>query len=167
MSKASQIILLCEDRLQEAFACRFLKQGWRIESRDVRVVRYPHGSGAGEKHVRDRYASELKAYRARSAKATTILIVVIDADDKTVRAHYQELDHACSCAQPAVIVRQTGEAVVHVIPRWHIETWLAYLDGIRVSEDLQYKPEYSFRGRESDCHPLVDLLAKHARADSD
>ena len=164
MSKASQVIVLCEDRLQEVFLCRFLKHGWGIAIRDIRVVPYPHGSGgAGEKHVRDRYPNELKAYRARSARAITILLVAIDADDKTVQTHQQELDEACGCEQPAVTVRQVGEAVVHVIPKWHIETWLAYLDGIKVSENGQYKASHTFQGRESDCHPLIDKLAATCR----
>jgi len=162
MSKASRIVVLCEDRLQEVFARRFLKHGWDIGVRDIRVVLYPHGSsGAGEKHVRDKYPSELKACRARHA--TTILIVVIDADDGTLQAHHEELNMACRQAQPAVAVRQTHEAVIHVIPKWHIETWLAYLDGINVSEDEQYKASHAFTRRESECHPLVDRLTTACR----
>ena len=77
----------------------------------------------------------------------------------TVQAHHNELEEACQQAQPAVNARQASEAVIHVIPKWHIETWLAYLDGVSVSEDQQYKSNYAFRGCESNCHPLVDKLA--------
>lgn len=162
MSKASQIVVLCEDRLQEVFVCHFLKQGWGKKNRDIRVVPYPHGGsgGAGEKHVRDKYPDQLRAYRARSARAKTILIAVIDADTGTVQEHNGELDEACNAAQPSIVgVRQTDEAVVHVIPKRHIETWLAYLDTGSVDEDRRYKPHYTFKGRESDCHRLVDKLA--------
>ena len=158
MSKASQIIVLCEDKLQDVFVRRFLKHGWGKGPRDVRVVRCPQ-SGSGEKHVRDKYPDQLRAYRTRSARAGTILIAVIDADDGTVQDHHQELDRACGCAQPRIDARKDNEAVVHVIPRWHIETWLAYLDDVSVTEDRQYKPKYAFRGCESKCHPLVDKLA--------
>lgn len=164
MSKASWIIVLCEDRLQEVVVRRFLKQGWKKSPRDVHVIPYPHGGsgGSGEKHVRDSYPNQLRAYRSRSAR--TILVVVIDADASTVRAHHQELDEACRRAQPAVKRRQNGEAIVHVIPRWHLETWLAYLDGVKVSEDEQYKSPYAFKRRESACHPLVDKLATACRS---
>ena len=88
MSRASDIIVLCEDRLQEVFVRRFLKQGWGIKQPPIRPVPYPHGGsgGAGEKHVRDNYPNQLKAYRDRSAKAKTILIVVMDADVDTVQS---------------------------------------------------------------------------------
>jgi hypothetical protein len=126
------------------------------------VVPYPRSGsgGAGEKHVRDKYPSQLRAYRARSAKAKTLLIVIIDADTGTVHTHHQEFDKACRQAQPPIAARQADEAVIHVIPKWHIETWLAYLDGITVSEDQQYKASHAFKACESECHQLVDKLAK-------
>lgn len=159
MNKASQIIVLCEDKLQDVFVRRFLKQGWGKTNRDVRVVPYPQGGsgGAGEKHVRNKYPSQLRACRFR--RATTILIAVIDADAGTVQEHQAELDRACMRSRPTVEVRRTNEAVVHAIPKWHIETWLAYLDTGTVEENRQYKPDYAFRRCESDCHPLVDKLA--------
>jgi hypothetical protein len=156
MSRASDIIVLCEDRLQEVFVRRFLKRGWGIKQPP-----YPQdgSGGAGEKHVRDTYPNELRAYRARSARAKTILIVAIDADARTVQEHHEELDRACGCVQPPVGIRQANEAIIHVIPKWHIETWLAYLANGSVTEDRQYKSEYGFKRCESDCHPLVDRLA--------
>lgn len=159
MSKASEIIILCEDHLQKVFVQRFLKHGWGIEQHLIRPVPCPRAGsgGAGEKYVRDEYPNQLKAYRTRHAK--TILIVVLDADAGTVSAHQRELDDACRRAEPAVTARLASEAVIHVIPKWHIETWLAYLDGTRVSEDQQYKAGHAFQGRESDCHVLIDKLA--------
>lgn len=162
MSKASRIIVLCEDRLQEVFVRRFLKHGWNIGVRQIRVVPYPHGAGgAGERHVCEKYPNELTAFRARHA--ATILITVVDADNGTVQAHQEELARACRQAQPAVAIRQADETVIHVIPKWHIETWLAYLDGIHVSEDERYKTSHAFAKRESECHPLVDRLATTCR----
>ena len=99
----------------------------------------------------------------RARHAGTILISVIDADDGTVQAHHEELNRACRQAQPAVGIRQADEPVIHVIPKWHIETWLAYLDGIPVSEDEQYKASHAFAKRESECHSLVDKLATKCR----
>jgi len=159
MSKASEIIVLCEDKLQKVFVLRFLKKGWKKGKYDVTVVPYPQGGsgGAGEKHVRDNYPRQLTACRARHAG--TILIVVMDADAGTVDEHHRELERACSCVQPPVGVRQASEPVVHVIPKRHIETWLAYLGNDDVDEDRSYRSDCGFRGCEADCHSLVDRLA--------
>ena len=154
MSKASKIILLCEDKLQEVVVKRFLKKGWNIPSREITAIDYPEGKGSGERHVLTQYPNELKAYRTRSAHAQTILIVVIDADTKIVRQHHQELDGVC------ISPRQVNEAVLHVIPKRNIETWLAYLDGQLGNEDRDYKTKYQFRGREADGHRLVDQLSE-------
>ncbi len=164
MSRASEIVILCEDKLQEVFVRRFLTRGWKKGKYDVRAVPYPQGGsgGAGEKHVRNKYPNELKACRTRHAG--TILIVVMDADAGTVEEHHRELERACGCAQPPVGVRQANEAVVHVIPKWHIETWLAYLDNVSVSEDRQYKSGYGFKRREKECRPLVDRLTTACRS---
>jgi len=158
MSKASKITILCEDKLQDVFVSRFLKK-CGVGNRLYDVIDYPAGKGSGEQHVRERYAKELKAIRSRPA--STVLIVVIDADDKTVQARHNTLDSEAKSA--SLEVRQNGEQIVHVIPKRHIETWLAYLDGNHVNESDEYKPRYEFHNRESDAHPLIDNLADHCR----
>lgn len=158
MSKASKITILCEDKLQEVFVSRFLKK-CGVRQRSCVVVAYPAGKGSGEQHVREHYANELKAFRTRPA--STVLIVVIDADDKTLQARHNELDsQAASADLPA---RQDSEQIVHVIPKRHIETWLAYLDGNNVNEADEYKPQYQFKNCESDAHRLIDKLEDHCR----
>jgi hypothetical protein len=159
VSKASQVIVLCEDKLQEVVVYRFLKKGWGITNRQVRIIPQPHGEGSGEKHVRNLYPSELRAYRTRKAK--TILIAVIDADNGTVAEHNTELEKACHLKN--IEPRHKDDAVMHLIPRRHIETWLAYLDGQSVNEVDNYKPSYEFKHRESDCHNLVDKLARNCK----
>lgn len=153
---ASQVILLCEDKLHEVFVRRFLRRGWGIDAHKLRVVAYPKdgSGGSAEQHVRSRFPDELRAFRTRSAK--TILIVVMDADTQSVQQHHNELNGAASSAN--LPVREDSEAVVYVVPKRHIETWLAYLDGVSVDENQTYKSGYEFRGRESDAHPLIDGL---------
>ena len=91
-NRPSRFIILCEDKLQELFVRRFLTKGWNINGRMIRSLAYPDGSGSGEKHVRDKYPGELKAYRSRHA--STVLVTVIDAGTKSVRDHNGELDAA-------------------------------------------------------------------------
>ena len=159
MSKASKYTILCEDKLQDVFVSHFLKK-CGVRHRLCVVVPYPAGGkGSGEQHVRERYAKELKAFRSRAA--STILIVVIDADNKTVQARHNELDSQATSA--GLPVRESNEQIVHVIPKRHIETWLAYLDGNNVNETDEYKPQYQFTNCESDAYPLIDKLADHCK----
>ena len=155
-NRPSRFIILCEDKLQELFVRRFLTKGWNINGRMIRSLAYPDGSGSGEKHVRDKYPGELKAYRSRHA--STVLVTVIDAGTKSVRDHNGELDAAAR--ENDIPPRSNEEPVIYVISKHHIETWLAYLDGIRgIDETVSYKPQYQFKNCESDACNLVDKLA--------
>ena len=60
MSKASQTIVLCEDKAHEMFVKRFLKI-WGVKPRAIRVPPYPHGKGSGKKHVEDKISLEANA----------------------------------------------------------------------------------------------------------
>lgn len=156
MSRASQVVILCEDKLHEVFIRRFLKQ-YGYAHRDFRVPSYPAGRGSGESFVRRTYADEIRAYRSRSAKAKTFLIVMIDADARPVADREAQLGRACqeAGAQP----RQGAERVVHAIPKWAVNTWLAYLDGQSVDEATDYKAHgYAFRKCEGAVAGLVRQL---------
>ena len=156
MSKASQFIILCEDKLQEVFVRKFLKN-YDVPHRAIYPVALPNGNGCGEQHVRTRYPKEIRAYRDRQSKAKTVLIVVIDADTGTVENRQSQLNNAAQSA--GVAPRSDGEHVVHLVPKRHIETWLAFLSNANdVNEDAEYKPLYSFRGNESKSHSLVDMF---------
>lgn len=161
-SKASKFIVLCEGKLDKVVVCHFLKRGWNIHHRVIEIRRYPGGRGAGEQHVRQTYANELKAYRHRSAKASTVLVVILDADEDTVEGRRRALDQAARDA--GIAPRSESEAVLHVIPKRHIETWLAWLDGISVDEETCYKNSHAFHGHEKQARPLVDRLAGMCRS---
>lgn len=163
MSRASLVIVLCEDRLQEVAARRFFGH-WGLTDRNLRVVPYPEGSGSGEAHVTREYPRQLEAYRARAFKASTVLAVIADADSGEVRDRIRGFHRACESADPPVRGRQAEDSrVVHFIPRRHIETWLAFLNGVNVDEDTSYKSRYAFRGRESEVRPLIERLARSCR----
>ena len=168
MSRASEIVILCEDKLHEVVVRRFLTKGWSVSPRTIRVCPYPEGRGSGESHVRTQLAKEMKAYRAR--QAATILVAMVDADTGTVAEHQAELDAALT--REGVAPRLPGDNVVYLVPKRSIETWLAYLDGEPVVENepeeqksgkFRYKAKYGFRGCESKARPLVDRLAESCR----
>lgn len=126
MSKASQIIVLCEDRAHEVFVKRFLKR-WGVKPRAIRVLPYPNGKGSGKKYVGDNISPEVKALRRRHA--STILLVVQDADELTVDRTRSDLD--AEILPP----RRDDEPIAFIIPKWHIQTWIAYLDGENIDEE--------------------------------
>lgn len=151
MSRNVSIVILCEDRQHEAFARRFLKQagrGYRVQ----RVEVSPRGRGSGEQFVRERFAKELAFYRARQHRVGQALVVVIDADDRTVAERVEQLDAAAANGgqQP----RQSNERVAVFVPRRTIETWIAYLDGQSVNENATYRR----LPRERDCQQHVERL---------
>jgi hypothetical protein len=151
MSRNVNIVILCEDRQQEAFARRFLDQagkGFRVQ----RVEVSPKGRGSGEQFVRERFAKELAYYRARQHRVEQSLVVVIDADlqDVAVRIGQVE-DTAVEGGQDR---RRADERVAIFVPARNIETWLAYLDGQTVDENDTY-PRLQ---RERDCQRHVDRL---------
>ncbi len=156
-NRVSQFIIICEDKLQEVVACRFLKKGWNINQRLIRTEICTAGSG--EKHVRDKYANELIALRARSGK--TALVVVIDADKGSVKDHNNELNAAA--IKNNIKPRSDTEPVVHIIPKRHIETWLAWLNSVEMDENTSYKPKYEYKNCESETHVFIDRLADNCK----
>ena len=162
MSKASRIIVLCEDDSHKMFIRRFLK-GWSVDFRNITVLPYPNGQGSGKQYVEDNIEKEVNNCRHR--QANTILIVVRDADENTVEEAKVIIDKKLSTP------RTDNEKIIYVIPKWHIETWLAYLDGngevefdeIKVSDFKkrygQIKNKYKYIAKTKASHPFIDGLS--------
>ncbi|MBI4333532.1 MAG: hypothetical protein HY673_19895 [Chloroflexi bacterium] len=130
-----RIVLLCEDSQQEAFTRRFLEgMGWN--TRVLRVLKSPSGSGSAEQWVRETFTDEIKAYRQRVAKAASALIVMIDADSNSVRERINEFEYTCN--SHGTPFRADGEAVAIGVPKRNIETWIHYLNGNPVDEQSDY-----------------------------
>ncbi|HOZ48461.1 MAG TPA: hypothetical protein PLO37_22950 [Candidatus Hydrogenedentes bacterium] len=147
--------MLCEDRAHDVFVTRFLTRKWGIDRRDVRVVDYPRDEGSGRRHVEDKIEEEGRAFRSRNSHAATILLIVRDADENSVGDVRDRLDERLGLARGA------DESIVYIIPKWHIEAWIAYLSGDSVDEDekSEYKKRYGNVAKSKDCHGLVDSLA--------
>ncbi|MDF5710118.1 MAG: hypothetical protein PUP90_21225 [Nostoc sp. S4] len=81
-----------------------------------------------------------------------MLVVLIDVDKKTVDERLKQLDDALIAdSQP---IRQLKEAIAIFISKRNIETWMHYLQGETVDEEI----EYSKFNNESDCKPFVEKL---------
>lgn len=171
MSNAAPIIVLCEDVLHEVFIRWFIKERWGIDNRKMSFDRNKLG-GSGEQYVRENYQKQLEIYRQRNSHAKTILVVVTDADTKSVQQRNAELDKAAIAQTDTgqkidAYSRKPDEPVLHVIPRRNIETWLVYLMDKKPNEDDDYKDMRTFRGQESKAAPYIKILAKRCRDKKD
>jgi hypothetical protein len=147
MTKASRVIVLTEDESHQSFADQFLKR-LGYGRHQIFLERVPNGAGSGEKWVRDNYSRAVEAYRRRSAKAATALLVVIDADDQEPVRRQRQLEAELDVA------RTEDERITHLIPKRNIETWILCLDGNPVNEVDDY----------SKAHGIEDRIGPAARA---
>lgn len=157
MSKASQIIILCEDKAHEVFVRRLLKKGWGVKPHAIRVPPYPNGQGSGKKYVLDNISQEAEALRRRHA--STILLVIQDADELSVDQVKSNLNEKLQSP------RNDNEPIAYIIPKWHIQTWIAYLDDKNVNEEDKnsYKNEYGTLSKSKHAHSFIDKLADSCR----
>ena len=134
MSKPSQVIVVVEDERQKMLIYRYLKKhGLR-----TRIESSPSGKGSAENWVQKRFPKEVIAYRVRQAKTATALIVVIDADARTVQERINQLDQTLKDAKKKT-VDPKSEKVARLVPKRNIETWILCLNGHEVDEMSDYK----------------------------
>ncbi len=136
MTNASQVVVLAEDGRHQQFVRKYLDRlGYRV--RNIRFEPLPAGSGSGEKFVRENYARAVKEYRARSAKAQSARVVVIDADADAVEHRQRQLRERLTVS--GMKPREDGDRIAQWIPRRAIETWVLCLAGMQVNEDADYR----------------------------
>ena len=114
MGRASQVIVLAEDQPHQRFVHRYLEQ-LGYSRHDIRFEDLPAGRGCGEQWVRERYARAVLAYRWRSARARTALVVVIDADKYDVERRLRQLGEALEAVETEA--RGNAERIAHFIPK--------------------------------------------------
>ena len=135
MGNSAKVVILCEDRHHATFARRVL-QDYGIQPRELRVVPLP-ASGGGINHVKSRYVDEVREIRSRASRMTVALVVIIDADSDAPSERHEFLSMLLKeVGEPE---RSSSERIVHLIPKRHIETWVHYLLGSPVDEELDYK----------------------------
>jgi hypothetical protein len=137
VARPSQVIVLIEDSIHQRFVFRYLRR-CGLEQHMMRFVSYPAGKGSGEQWVRQQFAVEVEVYRRRRANAETTLIVVIDADDRSVDERLAQLDRSLDEAL-ADRIRPDAEQIARLVPKRNIETWIFCLNDVRVDEVTDYK----------------------------
>ena len=137
--RIAQIVVLCEDARHFSFVNAYLSN-WRIPAVEVVRRSNPAGGGSAEQFVRDNFRHEVTNFRGAvtGRRRRAVLIVVIDADGSSLADEERAL--AASLRDNGVPAVSDQEAVVLLIPKWSIETWIEYLNGRpHVDEYTQYK----------------------------
>jgi hypothetical protein len=156
MTNRIRAVILCEDRQQEVFVRTYLDVcGIRPE----RVRINPTGRGSGEQFVRVNYPVEVQTFRSKfPAQPDTRLIVMTDADIRSVKERFQQLENALQMyGLPA---RQPQDRIGVFIPKRNIETWIHFLKGRAVNEE----ETYPYLNKESECKPEVEAFARNRHA---
>jgi hypothetical protein len=136
LSKPSRIVILVEDQRQQRFVRKYLaRKGF--EGGAIRQIALPAGKGSGEQYVREKYADEVKEFRKRNTSVTTWLVVAIDTDILDVTARARQL--AERPTDRGLPRRNDDEAIVHLIPKRNIETWILCLTRQAVDEETDYR----------------------------
>jgi len=136
MPKPSQVIVLVEDERHEMLVRRYLRRRG-MEPHQMTIVPFPAGKGSAEQWVRARFAKEVSAYRNRSARAATALIVMIDADNHTVHGRLSQLGEALRDGGKPPI--HDDEQIARLVPKRNVETWILCLNDHQVDEVADYK----------------------------
>jgi len=153
MGRGVQVFVICEDKQHQAFVRAFLRR-CKFNIRLLAFVMNPPGAGDAKQFVQARFPIEVSSLRRYSGQGR-ILIVMADADELSSAKRLQMLDRALEEAGMEPVV--DSEPIFCFAPRWNIETWLAYLRGDVVEENLSDYPRLRF---ESDAVPLANRLVE-------
>jgi hypothetical protein len=159
-SRASRIILLCEDEAHQRLAVAYMNR-CGIHRRDViDVVASRQKQGGNVGWVLDEFSRQLQACRQRhKAKANTLLVVVVDADTYTVDERRREFNDRLKQARQDEL--RADDPVALLVPRRHVETWIRSLLGRSVTEDEDCKG--SSKPSKEDIRQAADTLHEWAR----
>ena len=150
-----QFIIVCEDKQQDVFARRFLKLS-KVERHNIYTKRCqnPKTAGDAKQWIKTNLPAQLqgfKSYNAKNKSTARVLLVIADADDKTVE---QRIKHVTSGCSPKP---NPNENVCFIIPKWAIETWIMYLRDGSADESYQIRSKDKLQ-RQRDCWPQVEKL---------
>jgi hypothetical protein len=139
-----QAIVLAEDQRSGILFRRYVQRA--LDVRKIRVESAPRGKGSAYDWVIQQYPKEVKEQRNRvSAKNqnNAVLLVHVDADNKTVVERAQQLEDALRTNSAAS--RTQSERIAVCVPKRNTETWIHGLCGIPVDETYDFKRDDEHR----------------------
>ena len=137
---SDKVIVVCEDIAQEKPIRAWLEELGYNSKHEVRFI--PHaeahlGKTRNNGWVERMFASHARQQRSRVTRMQCSLVICTDADEKPVSTVEGLLEaRLVADSQP---MRSPNENVALLIPKRHIETWLAFLVGEHVNEKTEYK----------------------------
>lgn len=139
----TKVTILCEDITYERFIRRYLiERGF--EDRNIRIILSVLGKKVNNNnaYVINNYDRVVKEYRAKKNNQDLAVIVMLDADDKTIEERFKTLHMALDNEKGKLNqdTRNPGEKIAIFIPTRNIETWFYYIDsGQSCDESTDYK----------------------------
>lgn len=131
MSRASEIVLLCEDEMHARLLRAYFRQ-CNIPTGIVRaLVASKLTQGGNDVLVIRMFPDELQRCRLRAKKARSLLVVVLDADEAEVVDRRRQL-----APSPPLT---NDDPVVILIPKRNVETWIRAALHEPVNELSDYK----------------------------
>ena len=144
--KGYRITVLCEDIAQYDFICTYAK----LLGADYRKMTQlsAHNNATVLKH----YPNAVKSYR-RYATQKIILVVMIDADEKTIQERMRELDEKLDIEKYKLNqdTRLNNDKILIFAPIRNIESWFYYIDTKNINGEtlkdndgkiISYKNQY-------------------------
>lgn len=101
------------------------------------VIASEQAHGGNVHWVLREFPRQFKACRQRSTRARTLLIVVIDADDKSIDERCRELNNTLQLGGLEPL--SASEPLAVLIPKRHIETWIRAATAGGANENDDYK----------------------------
>ncbi len=138
----TKVTILCEDIDQERFIRKYLI-GRGLSSRDISC--YPNTKGLKVKNnnasILAYYPKILKSYKSRKNSQDIAVVVMIDADDKTVDERIRSLNIALNQEEGErnKDMRLPNEKIAIFVPARNIETWFSYING---NQDCNEQDDY-------------------------
>ena len=154
MGDSAQVVVLAEDQQHQTFIYRWLRRRG-FGPRQIRLLPVVAGRGAGEQDVRKRYPDEVSTHRQRAHRMRCWLVVLIDADVRSLRQRNEQLDEAL--ISTGLTPRTPDESICVLLPKRNIETWIHFFVTGPVDEETDYKrPEKT----PDECKLAADKLAE-------
>lgn len=142
--KGINVVILCEDEYHYGFIKNYMVN-LGFSKYKIKPICAPSGKGSGKQFVKDNYAKRVKAYRSRKNNLSLILVVIIDADEQDISDIKNNLDISLGKEK-----RELDENIAIFIPKWHIETWMFYLEtNEEVDENKRYKNKVTITPNEA------------------
>jgi len=155
-SKQFRVTVLCEDIAHHRFIRKYLEcKG--VDKRNITPFRNVMSRNNAD--VLKHYSELVQLYRSKANHLNIALVVMIDADEKTVDERLRAFDEKLDAKKAELNQKTRGddEKIAIFVPARNIETWFHYIFGYTdCNEQDDYKKYYT----NDDAHKAAEKLAK-------